>query len=57
MATKPTDLERINHMVESIKKIFSYTEDMGYEVFINDELVQDAVVRNFEPNSCIRFKY
>lgn len=48
MAAKPTDLERLDHMIKSIKKIFSYTEDLGYEEFLTDELVQDAVIKNFE---------
>ena len=48
MPAKPTDLERVDHMIESINKIFSYTEDLGYEEFHNSGLVQDAVVKNFE---------
>lgn len=48
MPAKPTDLERVQHMIESINKIFSYTEDLGYDEFYNSELVQDAVVKNFE---------
>ncbi len=48
MAAKPTELERIEHMVESINKIFSYTEGLSYEEFFNSQLVQDAVIKNFE---------
>ena len=48
MPAKPTDLERVDHMIESINKIFSYTEDLGYEEFHKNGLVQDAVVKNFE---------
>lgn len=48
METKPNDLERIHHMVESINKIFKYTEDLGYEDFFKQEMVQDAVSKNFE---------
>ncbi len=48
MPAKPTDIERVDHMIESINKIFSYTKDLGYEEFHDNELVQDAVVKNFE---------
>lgn len=48
MAAKPTDLERVDHMIEAINKIFSYTEELSYEEFLKNELIQDAVVKNFE---------
>ncbi|GEM_PF-5259751 len=48
MPGKPTDLERINHMIESINKIFSYTDGVSYAEFHNNELLQDAVIKNFE---------
>lgn len=48
MPAKPTDLERIDHMVQSIKKIFSYTKDLDYKAFQMSELIQDAVIKNFE---------
>lgn len=48
MRDKPSDLERIEHMLEAIAKIFRYTEDLGYEEFFAKELVQDAVMKNFE---------
>lgn len=48
MAAKPTDLERVTHMIESINKIFLYTEELDYKEFVNSELVQDAVEKNFE---------
>ncbi len=48
MRAKPTDLERLEHMANSIKKIFSYTEDLDYEGFHSNELIQDAVIKNFE---------
>ena len=28
MPNKPNDVERINHMIEAIKRIFHYTEDL-----------------------------
>ena len=48
MPAKPTDLERVEHIIQSINKIFSYTDGLSYDSFYNNELVQDAVVKNFE---------
>lgn len=48
MPAKPTDLERIGHMIEGIKKIFSYTDKLSLKDFLDNELVQDAVIKNFE---------
>ena len=36
------------HILEAIERIDRYTEDMGEMAFLNDQLVQDAVIRNFE---------
>lgn len=36
------------HMQEAIKRISRYVEDMDESDFLNNALVQDAVVRNFE---------
>lgn len=35
-------------MIDSIKRIFSYTENLTYQKFLKNELVQDAVIKNFE---------
>jgi len=36
------------HIIEAIDRIDRYTEDMDELAFLDDELVQDAVVRNLE---------
>jgi uncharacterized protein with HEPN domain len=36
------------HILEAIKRIDRYTDDMGEVVFLENEMVQDAVIRNFE---------
>lgn len=36
------------HIIEAIERIDRYTEDMDEVTFLNNELVQDAVIRNFE---------
>lgn len=36
------------HILEAIERIDRYTAEMDEVTFLNDSLVQDAVVRNFE---------
>jgi uncharacterized protein with HEPN domain len=36
------------HIAEAIERIDRYTGDMDEVAFLNNELVQDAVIRNFE---------
>jgi uncharacterized protein with HEPN domain len=36
------------HILEAIERIGRYTEDMNEEAFLGNQLVQDAVIRNFE---------
>jgi uncharacterized protein with HEPN domain len=36
------------HILEAIERIDRYTEDMDELAFLNNQLVQDAVIRNFE---------
>lgn len=36
------------HIAEAIARIDRYTEDMDEAAFLNNQLVQDAVIRNFE---------
>ena len=38
----------LGHILEAIERIERYTEDMNEEAFLNNQLVQDAVIRNFE---------
>ncbi len=40
--------EYLAHILEAIERIARYTKDMDKEAFLNDGLVQDAVIRNFE---------
>jgi len=36
------------HILEAIERIERYTEDMAQGMFLENQLVQDAVIRNFE---------
>lgn len=38
----------LNHILEAIQRIDRYTEDLEEVAFLENELVQDAVIRNFE---------
>ena len=37
-----------SHILEAIERIDQYTEDMDEVAFLDNPLVQDAVIRNFE---------
>lgn len=38
----------LEHILQAIERIESYTEDLDEVGFLNSELVQDAVIRNIE---------
>jgi len=38
----------LEHILEALKRIFDYVEDIGEVGFLTNSLVQDAVLRNFE---------
>ncbi len=38
----------LGHIVEAIHRIQRYTDGMGEHAFLSSELIQDAVIRNFE---------
>ena len=38
----------LKHIVESIERVQRYTANLGEQEFLQDQLVQDAVVRNIE---------
>ena len=40
--------EYLDHILEAIRRIGRYTEDMAEPAFLTDELVQDGVIRNLE---------
>ena len=38
----------LGHILQAIERIDRYTEDLGEVAFLEDEMAQDAVIRNFE---------
>ena len=46
--SKRGNKEYLNDILECIERILHYTKDMSYTEFENNELVQDAVIRNIE---------
>jgi uncharacterized protein with HEPN domain len=42
------DFIYIEHILDSIEKIEKYTKSMNIHEFIDNELIQDAVIRNFQ---------
>ena len=41
-------LDYLGHILEAIERIDRYTEDMDEVEFLQNEMAQDAVIRNFE---------
>ncbi|MEM6698192.1 MAG: DUF86 domain-containing protein [Bacteroidota bacterium] len=48
MREKPTDQQRLQHMLEAIDRIHNFTDELSYDDFANSEMVQFAVIKNFE---------
>jgi len=46
--SKRDPLLLIEDIIESIEKIESYTNQIAYSEFVNDEMMKDAVIRNLE---------
>jgi uncharacterized protein with HEPN domain len=44
----PRLLDYLDHIREAIERIHRYVEDVDDATFLEDEMVQDAVIRNFE---------
>ena len=47
MSKRDDDL-LVKDILDACNKIFNYTENMDYDSFLNNSMVVDAVVRNFE---------
>jgi uncharacterized protein with HEPN domain len=41
-------VDYLAHILEAIERVERYTKDMAEVTFLENELVQDAVIRNFE---------
>lgn len=41
-------VDYLGHILQAIERIERYTEDMDEMAFLDDEMAQDAVIRNFE---------
>ena len=48
MNTDLRDRDYLEHILHAIEKISKYVEGSGKDGFFQDEMVQDAVVRNLE---------
>lgn len=46
MSAPERTADDLSHIVEAVDRIERYTSGMDLEVFANDELVRDAVLRN-----------
>ncbi len=48
MSVKPDDNERLAHIIDAIDRIERFTKGMDYGTFAEDEVLQFAVIKNFE---------
>lgn len=49
MSNKPSRAaDYLGHILQAIERIDRYTQDMSEPAFVESELTQDAVIRNFE---------
>lgn len=48
MKESEKDLVRLLHILKSIELINEFTSDIEENEFLNDELIQSAVIRQFE---------
>ena len=48
MSDKPTEYERLNHIIEAIDRIFRFSENMEIDDFYKNEMAQYAIIKNFE---------
>jgi uncharacterized protein with HEPN domain len=44
----PRLLDYLNHILQAIERIQRYTDDLTDGAFLQNDLIQDAVIRNFE---------
>ena len=48
MSDKPSDQDRLEHMLEAIERIFRFAEGLSQEDFSKNEMAQFAIIKNFE---------
>lgn len=48
MSAKPSESERLAHIIEAIDRIFRFRDQLSYEEFLNNEMAQFAIIKNFE---------
>jgi len=48
MSVKPSDQERLEHIIEAIDRIFRFKDQLSYSDFLKNEMAQFAIIKNFE---------
>ena len=48
MREKPRDKQRLLHILEAIDNIHNFTENVSFEDFSKNKILQFAIVKNFE---------
>jgi len=48
MSEKPDEKERLKHIIDAINRINRFTENVSFAQFKEDEIMQFALIKNFE---------
>ncbi len=48
MKDRPSEQERLQHIIEAIDRIFRFREALSYQQFLENEMAQYAIIKCFE---------
>ena len=48
MNVEPSERERLKHIIEAIDRIFRFRDQLTYKDFVDNEMAQFAIIKNFE---------
>jgi uncharacterized protein with HEPN domain len=48
MREKPSDNERLNHMIEAIDNILEFVQGKSFDTYKHDKILRFAVIKNLE---------
>jgi len=56
MNAKPSEKERLEHIIEAIDRILKFTNGMTVTEFYDNEMAQFAVIKNFDQHDEVEWK-
>jgi uncharacterized protein with HEPN domain len=48
MSVNPSERERLEHIITAIDRIFRFRNQLSYDEFVENEMAQFAIIKNFE---------